>query len=132
MKNLQEVEELLDQYTIEGEKFSYWVDAKDIAHCSTGEEAVYLMNEPLERAVQENSDIIYYSKAIEFLKEHDPSLRDSMEIASGMGYKVDDINSELLASLLNYQNNMDTLSEDLEDFAKDFNDLEDEPDEDED
>ena len=59
-------------------------------------------------------------------------VRDRNEIAFGKGYKVDDINSELLASLLNYQNNMDTLSEDLEDFAKDFNDLEDEPDEDED
>lgn len=127
------VEELLDQYTIDGKKFSYYIEAKYIADCSTGGEAVHLiMTEPLERAVQESSDIIYYSKAIEFLKEHDPSLRDSMEIAEEMGYETKDLNSELLASLLNYSQNMEQLREDLEAFEKDFNNLEDEPDEDED
>ena len=131
MKNLKEVEKLLDNYSIDGgDKFSYWVDAIDIADCSDGREATEAMNEKLERAVQESSDIIYYSKAIKFLAENDNSLRESMKIASEMGYNVEDLNSELLASLLNYSQNMEQLSEDLEAFENDFNNLDDEPDED--
>ena len=45
-------------------------------------------------------DIIYYGKAIEYLKEHDPSLQHSLELASEMGYSPDALNSEILASIL--------------------------------
>jgi intracellular sulfur oxidation DsrE/DsrF family protein len=45
-------------------------------------------------------EIIYYSNAIEFLKENDNSLRESLQIASELGYEVKNLNSELLASLL--------------------------------
>ena len=132
MKNIKEVEELLDRYTIEGEKFSYWVEAKDIADCSTGEDATDSMREKLERAVQESSDIIYYSTAMEFLQEHDPSLQESMNLAQGLGYEPKDINSELLATLLNEQNNMEQLNEDLQELEKEFDELEDEDEEEED
>ena len=47
-----------------------------------------------------NVDVIYYNRAIEFLKNNDPSLRLSIELASEMGYTVRDISSEVLASLL--------------------------------
>ncbi len=45
-------------------------------------------------------EIIYYSNAIKFLAENDPSLHESLEIASEYGYEVDSLNSEILASLL--------------------------------
>ena len=45
-------------------------------------------------------EIIYYDDAINYLKENDPSLLESLEIASDLGYKVNDLNSEILASLL--------------------------------
>jgi len=45
-------------------------------------------------------EIIYYYKAIEYLKENDPSLRESLDIAEEYGYNVSNINSELLATLL--------------------------------
>ena len=45
-------------------------------------------------------EIIYYSNAMEYLMERDPSLRESLEIAHEYGYTADNINSELLASLL--------------------------------
>ena len=45
-------------------------------------------------------EIIYYSEAIKYLSLHDASLTDSLEIANEYGYKLEDINSELLASLL--------------------------------
>lgn len=44
-------------------------------------------------------DIIYYSKAIKYLSENDASLSESIEIAVDMGCSLENINSELLASL---------------------------------
>lgn len=57
----------------------------------------------LERIEDDNGfdiDVIYYSTAMEYLMERDPSLRESLEIAHDFGYTADNINSELLASLL--------------------------------
>ena len=45
-------------------------------------------------------EIIYYSNAIDFLAKNDPSLQESLEIASELGYEVQNLNSEILASLL--------------------------------
>lgn len=47
-----------------------------------------------------NVDVIYYSEAIKFLQEHDPSLRESLEIASEFEYELNSLSSEILASLL--------------------------------
>ena len=47
-----------------------------------------------------NVEVIYYTTAMEYLMERDPSLRESLEIAEEYGYTADNINSELLASLL--------------------------------
>lgn len=47
-----------------------------------------------------NIEIIYYSNAIQFLLENDNSLNESLNLASELGYKMENINSELLASLL--------------------------------
>ena len=51
-----------------------------------------------------NCDVIYYSNAIRYLQENDPSLNDSLEIASELGYEVKNLNSEILASLLKSKN----------------------------
>ena len=45
-------------------------------------------------------EIIYYSKAIKYLMREDDSLADSLEIASEYGYTTEQLNSELLATLL--------------------------------
>jgi len=44
-------------------------------------------------------DIIYYNRAMKYLSENDFSLSESIEIAVDMGYSLENINSELLASL---------------------------------
>ena len=49
-------------------------------------------------------EIIYYTRAIQYLADNDCSLRDSLEIASEYGYDCRDLNSEILASLLSSQN----------------------------
>ena len=50
-----------------------------------------------------DQEVIYYSNAIEYLRDNDNSLQYSMELASDYGYETKDINSELLASLLKSQ-----------------------------
>ena len=46
-----------------------------------------------------HEEIIYYNVAIDYLKENDPSLSESLEIAEEYGYNTENLNSELLASL---------------------------------
>lgn len=77
-------------------------------------------------------EIIYYSRAVEYLSENDPSLRESLELASDMGCSLKDINSEILASLLASQNareDFSGLENEINDF---FLELEEEEDEEED
>lgn len=45
-------------------------------------------------------EIIYYASAMKYLTENDTSLRESLEIASDMGFEVKNLSSEVLASLL--------------------------------
>jgi K+/H+ antiporter YhaU regulatory subunit KhtT len=45
-------------------------------------------------------EIIYHSTAIDYLQKNDPSLRESMGLASEMGFSLDKLNSEVLASIL--------------------------------
>lgn len=68
-----------------------------------------------------NCEIIYYSNAIKYLTENADNLNESIEIAIEYGYNIEQINSELLASLLMTRNNedqfiefLDTLRERLE------------------
>ena len=46
-----------------------------------------------------NEEIIYYYKAMDYLRENDCSLSESLEIATELGYTTENLNSELLASL---------------------------------
>ena len=46
-----------------------------------------------------NIDIIYYYEAMEYLAENDNSLSESIDIAVEHGYSLENINSELLASI---------------------------------
>jgi hypothetical protein len=71
----------------------YYVDA----------ESVNSLNDVYESIDEKNGfdvEIIYYRDAMEYLMERDTSLRESLDIAHEYGYTADNINSELLASLL--------------------------------
>ena len=70
-------------------------------------------------------EVIYYSNAIKYLQENDPSLRESLEIASDFGYDIKNINSELLASLLKSQNIRDEFSDFRDEINEFFESLED-------
>ena len=69
-------------------------------------------------------EMIYYSKAIAYLAEHDPSLQISLEIAAGYGYEVKNLNSEILASLLaseNVRNEFYELEDEINIFFAELN-----------
>lgn len=55
-------------------------------------------------------EVIYYSNAIEYLKENDASLKESLSIANELGYTIDNLNSEVLATLLQQKNLNEELS----------------------
>jgi hypothetical protein len=70
-----------------------------------------------------NIEIIYYSNAIDYLSKNDASLRESINIAIELGYELQNVNSELLASLLasqNVQNDFYSLETEITNF---FNEL---------
>ena len=64
-------------------------------------------------------NVIYYSEAIKYLMREDASLSNSLDIASEYGYTTDQLNSELLATLL-YQQKLNEqwyeISEQVEEF----------------
>lgn len=68
-------------------------------------------------------DIIYYQNAIEYLMKNDNSLYDSLAIASEYGYTCDDLNSEILASLLASKNSREdfyNLQNKIDDFFEEI------------
>lgn len=61
-----------------------------------------------------DEEIIYYSNAIKYLSENDPSLSQAFEIADECGFELKDLSSEKLASLLATRNNNDTFNDNAE------------------
>ena len=71
-------------------------------------------------------EMIYYSNAIEYLKENDNSLFESLQIASEYCYDVSDLNSEVLATLLYQKRTTDLYYENISDKVEElFEQLED-------
>lgn len=60
----------------------------------------------------QEQDIIYYSRAIEYLAENDASLVDSLALAHEYGFTLDKLNSETLATILYQHNLSNTIEED--------------------
>src|SRR6056297_869139 len=71
-------------------------------------------------------DIIYYHNAIEYLKENDASLQESLEIASEYGLSIESLSSETLATLLYQRKQSELLYEDIELLKEIFEDIIDE------
>lgn len=77
--------ELIDfKYFLESETFDSFENVRDLIDAGGGF----------------SIDIIYYSAALDYLREHDASLRQSLELAQDLGYKPAELSSEILASIL--------------------------------
>lgn len=85
---------------------------------SDAEDIDELSDEVDEQTNGFNVEIIYYARAMEYLTDNDPSLQDSLEIAKDMGFEVDKLNSELLASLLASQNEREAYEEIKDELAE--------------
>lgn len=79
--------------------------------------------EALTEIIENNNgfdvEIIYYSRAIEYLVNNDASLKESLELANDMGLTIDNLSSEVLASLLasqNCRNEWQDLENEIESF----------------
>lgn len=89
--------ELKDGYTI----FDYiTVDSDILLSIRESDTHFCYIREMLEDKNAFDTEIIFYSTAIAFLSENDPSLRESLELASDMGYETKDLSSEIFATLL--------------------------------
>lgn len=76
----------------------------------------------LDEAVQEfisQEEIIYYNSAMDYLKEHDPSLTIALELASDYGFQLKDLNSEKLATIL-YQDDLNDAYQEIRDEAEEL------------
>ena len=67
-------------------------------------------------------EIIYYYEAMKYLSREDASLSQSLEIANEYGYTTENLNSELLATLLYQQNLTNQWYEISEEIEQIFND----------
>jgi len=87
------IKEVFENYTLFNSKISFY----DIFNHDP--EGIEKVREEIETLIYQ-SEIIYYSVAMDFLKDYDNSLRESLEIADEYGYYHTDLNSEILATLL--------------------------------
>ena len=113
----QKAHEFLKSLTIDID-VAYHVELDEI-DLTQPDEVYEAIREQLEEANAFDEEIIYYSRAMEFLTEHDNSLRRSLQIAEDMGFSPKDLSSETLASLLASEVNREVFS-DLESEITDF------------
>ena len=92
----EQLTELLEEFT--GIYLPDYITEDDIEY--EGIAVAEDLHEALHDKGAFNIDVIYYSKAMEYLTENDNSLTESLEIASELGYTTENLNSEILASLL--------------------------------
>ena len=105
------IEEEEKQYDFNDYVFNY-ADEDQLKEIETIEDLSEYMDLMNQGGGITTAEVIYHHIAIDYLKEHDPSLMESLGLAHEMGFETGDINSELLASLLMTQNN----EEDWNDF----------------
>lgn len=94
------IETFLKSLNIDNLEIMDYVNAEDI-DLNNAFDSIYGQ---IDEAGGFNVEIIYYFNAIEYLKNNDPSLSESIEIAEELGYTLKNLNSEILASLLASRN----------------------------
>ena len=114
-----QIETFLKSIEVENLNILDFVNIDNIDH-SDAFESIFEM---IDEAQGFEVEIIYYYNAMEYLKSHDNSLTESIEIANELGYNLNDINSELLASLLASKNVVNEFIEYRDEINNFFNNL---------
>ena len=93
------VQEFISSLETEHTDIPYFIDIEEIDISNAFESIEEMLEGNLD------VDIIYYHNAMEYLADNDTSLNESLELAQEMGFTLDNLNSEVLASLLASQDN---------------------------
>lgn len=115
MKTQEQIKTFLDSIEIDNVNLMDFVNIDEIDTDNAAESIFEMINDNGGF----NVDIIYYSNAIEYLKRYDNCLTESIEIAIEYGYTIENLNSELLASLLASKNAIS----DFWDYQNEINDF---------
>lgn len=100
-----------------------FIDQDKLKKCNSTSEVIEYLRWLDDEGAVTNTEVIYYSNAIEYLMQNDQSLTFSLWLAKDYGYGLDDINSELLASLLKTDNNRDDFNSLLNNIESKIDDL---------
>lgn len=115
MKTQEQIKTFLESIEIDNVNIMDFVNIDEIDTDNAAESIFEMINDNGGF----NVEIIYYSNAIEYLKRYDNCLTESIEIAIEYGYTIENLNSELLASLLASKNAMN----DYWDYQNEINDF---------
>lgn len=98
----------------------YYVDKDELQECDDVYDIIQLFTDANDDRQITDTEIIYYTNAMDYLKEHDASLTTSLWLAADMGYTVQNMSSENLASLLVSDNNYDDYQRFLQELEKEL------------
>lgn len=118
-ENKQAIYDFLNGLNTDNLYVSDYIDISDIDENTTFDSLTEILSD--KNAF--DTEIIYYSNAIKYLSENDPSLYESLAIAQEYGYTCDNLNSEILASLhasRKCSEDWRALSSEIEDFLNEI------------
>ena len=115
------VDNYLNDLSTEHTEISDYVNSEDIEDYDN---VFDFITEKLQDNNSLDVDVIYYSRAIAYLSENDASLNESLRIASELGFSTENLNSEILASLLASENNREQWQEKEDEINTFFEELE--------
>ena len=99
----EQIENFLSNYTFGSCDLKEFIDIEELIEetdeTTDANDLYYFCHEEVYNNQGFEVEIIYNYKAIEYLKQYDPSLCESLEYADELGYKLTDLNSETLASI---------------------------------
>ena len=111
---IDEIQDLIDD-TDDLSQISFDMDESEIGSADD-------VFEYIEEKINE-IEVIYYDNAMKILSKYDPSLRESLEYASDLGYDCKDLNSELLATIACQEwarQDLDNIRDDIEEVVEEW------------
>lgn len=77
-----------------------YIEEEELVECQDSVDVRDYLERINEDRELTDKEVIYYAKAMEYLRKEDPSLQISVWLAHDMWFTIDQVNSEMLASLL--------------------------------
>ena len=99
-KIIEELEETYDEFN---DYVWNFIDEETLKELDIEDLEEFLVDLDEDGAIT-RTEVIYYTNAMKYLSEEDPSLQESLGLADELGYDSP-LNSEVLASLLQTRNN---------------------------